>query len=55
MSVFKDIKAIISMLIVAAVLITCIANNINHGIIYSGLVIISGLGGFILHRIATKK
>lgn len=55
MSIFKDLRAIIAMLIVAAVLIICIVNDINHGLIYSGIVIISGLGGFVLHRIASKK
>lgn len=55
MNIFKDLLAIIAMLIVAAVLIVCIANDINHGIIYTGLVIISGLGGFEIHRRAVKK
>lgn len=51
----KDILAIVAMLIVAGILITCIANNINHGIIYTGLTIVAGLGGYSVGRIWTEK
>ncbi|GAI53500.1 unnamed protein product, partial [marine sediment metagenome] len=29
--------------------------NINHGIIYTGITIISGLGGYTLGRVRTAK
>jgi len=50
---FHDITIIIAMLLVATVLIICIANSINHSIVYAGLTIIGGLAGFTLGR-ATK-
>lgn len=43
------------MVIIAAILITCIANDINHGLIYTGITIISGLGGYTLGRFRTEK
>jgi len=55
MTVFRDLIAIISMLIVAGILTMCITSNINSGIIYTGLTIISGLGGYSVGRIITKK
>jgi len=50
---FHDITIIIAMLLVATVLVICIANSINHSIVYAGLTIIGGLAGFTLGR-ATK-
>lgn len=55
MTIFRDLIAIIAMLIVAGVLAMAISQNINHGIIYTGLTIISGLGGYSVGRIITKK
>ncbi len=54
-TLITDLTAIIAMLLIAAVLITCIANNINHGIVYTGLTLVAGLGGYTLGRIITKK
>lgn len=51
----KEILAILAMLLITAVLITCIANDINHGIIYTGLTAVTGLGGYTIGRIVTKK
>lgn len=55
MNIFKDLVAIIAMLIVVGVLVMCITQEINSGIIYTGLTIISGLGGYSIGRIITKK
>jgi len=55
MNIFRDLIGIMSMLLVTGVLVMCIANNLDSGIIYSGLVIISGLGGYSVGRIITKK
>ncbi len=54
-SLGKEILAIIAMLLITAVLITCIANDLNGGIVYSGLASICGLGGYTIGRIVTKK
>jgi len=54
-SLAQDIIAILAMILVTAVLIACIANDIDHGIVYSGLALISGLGGYSVGRIVTKK
>lgn len=51
----KDLTAIIAMLSIAAVLIACITHDIDHGIIYTGITIISGLGGYTVGRIITEK
>ena len=53
--IIKDILAIIAMLIIAGILITCIANDIDHGIVYTGLCLISGLGGYSVGRIITER
>lgn len=50
-----DILAILAMLLITIVLITCIANDLNGGIIYTGLAVISGLGGYTVGRVVTKK
>lgn len=54
-SLGKEILAIIAMLCLTSVLVICIANEINHGIIYTGLTAISGIGGYTIGRIVTKK
>lgn len=51
----SEITPIVAMVIIAAILITCIVNNINHGLIYTGITIISGLGGYTLGRFRTEK
>ncbi|GAI01712.1 unnamed protein product [marine sediment metagenome] len=51
----SEITPIVAMVIIAVILITCIANDINHGIIYSGIAVISGLGGYTLGRVRTEK
>jgi len=43
------------MITLAVILITCIANNIDGGIVYSGIATISGLGGYTLGRYRTEK
>ena len=53
--IIKDILAIIAMLIIAGILITCITNDIDHEIVYTGLCLISGLGGYSVGRIITKR
>jgi len=53
--IIKDILAIIAMLIIAGILIACIANDLDHGIVYTGLCLISGLGGYSVGRIITKR
>lgn len=50
-----EITPIVAMALVTIVLITCIANDINSGIIYSGIAIISGLGGYTIGRVRTEK
>lgn len=51
----SEITPLVAMVIVAIILITCIANDINHGIIYAGITIISGLGGYSVGRFRTEK
>jgi len=51
----KDITSIVAMLLIAAVLITCITSDIDHGIIYTGLTLLAGLGGYTVGRIITEK
>lgn len=52
---FHAITIIIAMLIVGTILIVCIANNIDHSIVYAGLTIIGGLAGFTLGRATRPK
>jgi len=54
-SLIKEATPLIAMLLVTIVLITCIANNIDHGVIYAGLTILSGLGGYVLGRTIPRK
>jgi len=52
---FHDITIIIAMILVSTILIVCIANAINHSIVYAGLTIIGGLAGFTLGRATRPK
>lgn len=52
---FHDITIIVAILTVATILIVCIANDINHSIVYAGLTIIGGLAGFTLGRATRPK
>ena len=54
-TLIKEILPLVAMFIVAAILIACIANDIDHGIVYTGLAIISGLGGYTVGRSITGK
>lgn len=54
-SIFRDSLAIIAMLIIAAILGMCITKNIDSGLLYSGLTLLAGLGGYSVGRILTKK
>lgn len=54
-SIITEVTPIVAMVIIAIVLITCIANDINGGIVYSGIAVISGLGGYTLGRYRTEK
>jgi len=52
---FHAITIIIAMLLVATILVICIANDINHSIIYAGLTIIGGLAGYTLGKATSHK
>lgn len=54
-TLISELTPILAMVIIAAVIITCIANDIDHGIIYGGITAISGLGGYTLGRYRTEK
>lgn len=51
----SEVTPLVAMVIVAIILITCIANDINHGIVYAGITIISGLGGYSVGRFRKSK
>ncbi|MBA7624692.1 hypothetical protein ES703_32104 [subsurface metagenome] len=50
----KDIVPLVAMVLVFITLIVCVGNDIDSGIVYTGLTIISGLGGFTIGRITRK-
>jgi len=54
-SIISEATPIVAMITLAVILITCIANNIDGGIVYSGIATISGLGGYTLGRYRTEK
>ena len=54
-TIISELTPILAMVIIAVILVTCIAHDIDHGIIYGGITAISGLGGYALGRFHTEK
>lgn len=54
-TILSEATPIVAMVIIAVILITCITNDIDGGIIYSGIAVVSGLGGYTLGRYRTEK
>lgn len=52
---FHDVTVIIAILTVASILVVCIANDINHSIVYAGLTIIGGLAGYTIGKTTKPK
>jgi len=50
MTVREGVITIVGMLLATTVVVCCIVNDIDHGIIYGGLAAISGLAGYTLGR-----
>jgi len=44
-------KALAAMIMIVCLVMICIIKDIDHGVVYTGLALISGLGGYVL---ATK-
>lgn len=51
----SEVTPIVAMVIIGIILITCIVNNLNHGIIYAGISVVSGLGGYTLGKFRAEK
>lgn len=54
-AILTEITTLVAIVGVVIILIACIANDIDHGIIYSGIAVISGLGGYTIGRVRTEK
>jgi len=54
-AILTEITTLTAIVSLVIILIACIANDLDHGIIYSGLVTISGLGGYTIGRVRTEK
>jgi len=54
-NLIREATPLVGMILVAIILITCIANDIDHGIIYTGLTILSGLGGYSVGKVVAQK
>lgn len=54
-AILTEITTIVAIIAIVIILIACIANDINHGIVYTGITLLSGLGGYTLGRVRTEK
>lgn len=49
-NLIREAMPLVAMILVTIVLITCIANDIDHGTVYAGITVVSGLGGYSVGR-----
>ena len=54
-AILTEITTLVAIISIVIILIACIANDLNGGIIYTSLALLSGLGGYTIGRVRTEK